>query len=82
MLPEILNYLKQHGEKLDSEIAKATGISLVDVRRSLTGLTAAGKIITCKLTRFEEGKANEGWLCRMSGYIPPAAPGRKTKPQT
>jgi hypothetical protein len=33
----------------------------------------------CKLTRFEEGKAVEGWLCRVSGYIPPAAPGRKAK---
>ena len=80
-MPEILNYLKQHGERLDSEIAKATGMSLMDVRRGVVGLAVAGKVITCKLTRFEEGKANEGWLCRMSGYIPQAAPGRKSKAQ-
>ena len=80
-MPEILKYLKQHGERLDSDIAKATGMSLTEVRRGVVGLAAEGKIITCKLTRFEEGKAKEGWLCRMSGYIPQAAPGRKSKAQ-
>ena len=29
---EILKYLKAHGERLDSDIAKATGISLEKVR--------------------------------------------------
>lgn len=80
-MAEILKYLKQHGERLDSDIAKATGISLNDVRTQVAGLTASGEVITCKLTRFEDGKPREGWLCRVSGYIPPAAPGRKAKAQ-
>jgi hypothetical protein len=78
-LPEILKYLKQHGERLDSDISKATGLSLEKVRSGVQALTATGEIIMCKLTRFEEGKPVEGWLCRVSGYIPPAAPGRKAK---
>ena len=76
---EILRYLKGHGERLDSEIAKATGISLEKVRHSVSELAAAGEIIMCRSTRFEDGKPNEGWLCRVSGYIPPASPGRKPK---
>ncbi len=77
---EILQYLTKHtGERLDSEIAKATGISLQSVRRHVTELSASGKVMTCRLTRFEDGKSIEGWLCRLSGYIPPAAPGRKPK---
>jgi hypothetical protein len=27
--------------------------------------------------RFNDGKKIEGMLCRVSGYIPPKAPGRK-----
>jgi transcription initiation factor IIE alpha subunit len=76
-LPEILKHLKKHGECLDSDIVKATGVSLDDVRATVTQLMAAGEVITCKLTTFRNGKPTEGWLCRVSGYIPPAAPGRK-----
>mgnify|MGYP006274266885 CR=1 FL=1 len=50
------------------------------VRQSVAGLAATGAVITCNLTRFENGKRTESWLCRVSGYIPPAAPGRKAKP--
>jgi hypothetical protein len=49
------------------------------VRQRLAGLAATGAVVTCNLTRFEDGKRIEGWLCRVSGYIPPAAPGRKPK---
>ncbi len=79
---EILKYLKAHGERLDSDIAKATGISLEKVRLGVSGLAASGDVIMCRLTRFEGGKASEGWLCRVSGYIPPASPGRKSKAET
>ncbi len=79
---EILQCLKKHGQRLDSEIAKETGMSLATVRQGVAGLAATGAIITCSLTRFENGKRIEGWLCRVSGYIPPAAPGRKAKPTT
>ncbi len=79
---EILQCLKKHGQRLDSEIAKETGMPLATVRQGVAGLAASGAIITCNLTRFENGKRIEGWLCRVSGYIPPAAPGRKAKPST
>ena len=36
---EILQYLKKHGEQLDSEIAVATGNSLATVRRHLSELS-------------------------------------------
>lgn len=79
---EILQCLKKHGQRLDSEIAKETGMPLATVRQGVAGLAATGAIITCNFTRFENGKRIEGWLCRVSGYIPPAAPGRKAKPTT
>jgi hypothetical protein len=78
-LPKILHYLKAHGERLDADIAKATGIPLEEVRTSVAELSAKGEVIMCRLTRFEQGKQVDGWLCRVSGYIPPAAPGRKPK---
>jgi DNA-binding IclR family transcriptional regulator len=78
-LTEILDCLKKHGEKLDSEIARETGLPLASVRQKIAGLAATGMVVTCNLTRFENGERIEGWLCRVSGYIPPAAPGRKPK---
>ena len=73
----ILQYLKKYGQRLDSKIAAATGISLPQVRMSLSDLSARGEISRCSVTRFDDGKPIEGMLCRVSGYIPPAAPGRK-----
>lgn len=78
-MQEILQYLKHNGERLDSEIASATGISLAQVRRSVTELSARGAIMVCRSIRFKDGKEVDAMLCRMSGYIPPAAPGRKSK---
>jgi DNA-binding IclR family transcriptional regulator len=77
---EILQCLKKYGQRLDSEIAKETGVPLATVRQRLTGLAATGAVITCNLTRFENGKRIDAWVCRVSGYIPPLAPGRKAKP--
>lgn len=73
----VLQYLKKHGQLLDSEIAAAMGIPLSQVRSSLSDLSQRGEISQCSVTRFNNGKAVEGLLCRVSGYIPPAAPGRK-----
>jgi hypothetical protein len=73
----ILQYLKKHGQQLDWEIAAATGIPLPKVRISLSDLSARGEISRCSVTRFNDGKPVEGMLCRVSGYIPPKAPGRK-----
>lgn len=79
---EILECLKKHGQRLDLEIAKETGVPLKTVREELTALAATGAVITCSLTRFERGKRIEAWQCRISGYVPPPAPGRKASPKS
>ena len=76
---EILNCLKKHGQRLDLEIAKEMGLPLATVRQRLAGLEASGAVIMCSLTRFEGGKRIDAWQCRVSGYVPPIAPGRKAK---
>ena len=76
---ETLNCLKKYGQRLDLEIAKEMGLPLASVRKRLVGLAATGAVITCSLTRFENGKQIDAWQCRMSGYVPPLAPGRKSK---
>lgn len=73
----VLQYLKKHGQRLDSEISAATGIPLHQVRLSLSDLSDRGEISRCSVTRFSDGHPVEGILCRVSGFIPPAAPGRK-----
>ncbi|MBK5913762.1 FaeA/PapI family transcriptional regulator [Rhodocyclus purpureus] len=78
----ILQYLKKHGQLLDSEIASATGLPLAEVRVSLDNLSAQGEISRCSVTRFTDGKPVESMLCRVSGYSPPAAPGRKAGANT
>jgi len=76
---EILDCLKKHGQRLDAELAKETGVPLAKVRQRLAEVAATGAIVTCSLTRFEQGKRIDGMLYRISGWIPPPAPGRKTK---
>lgn len=80
-MKEILQYLKKHGEQLDTDIAVATGISLATVRLHLAELAARYEVVSCQKTRFVKGKKIEGMSCRVAGYIPPAAPGRKSKAQ-
>ena len=74
---EIMQYLKKNGQRLDSEIAAATGMPLVKVRNLLADLSAQGEISKCSFTRFDQGKKIEGVLCRVAGYVPPKSPGRK-----
>jgi DeoR/GlpR family transcriptional regulator of sugar metabolism len=78
---KILQYLKKHGQKLDIEVAEATGISLANVRFQLSELATKGKIITCHLTRYDNKKTFENISCRITGYLPPVVPGRKSKIQ-
>ena len=80
-MKEIIEYLKTHGERLDAEIAQAVGISLAKVRIQLLELTAKGEVMSYQSTKFENGKKIEGIRCRLAGFIPPAAPGRKSKVQ-
>jgi predicted ArsR family transcriptional regulator len=79
---EVLQCLKKYGQRLDLEIAKEIGVPLATVRQRLVGLAASGEIVTCSLTRFEHGKRIDAWQCRVSGYIPTAAPGRKARPKS
>jgi len=78
---EILQYLKNHGERLDTDIAEATGISLATVRLQLAELAAKCEIVVCHSIRFKKGKRIEGTIYRIAGYTPPASPGRKSKAQ-
>lgn len=78
----ILQHLKRHGEHLDAEIAVAIGLSVAKVRATVDELSAKGDVIVCRSIRYQHGKSTEGVLCRLSGYTPPAAPGRKSKAQT
>ena len=78
MYPDpLLQCLKKHGQLLDSEIASATGIPLAKVRIALADLALRGEISRCSVTRFDNGKPVEAMQCRISGYVPPASPGRK-----
>jgi hypothetical protein len=74
---EVFEYLKKHGQLLDSEIALATGISLDEVRLSLSELSAQGDISRCSVTSYVNGQSVEGFQCRIAGYLPRPAPGRK-----
>jgi len=75
---EILQYLKTTGEKLDYEIAEATGLSVEETRIQLVDLAAKKEVMVCQSTRFEKGKKIESLSGRISGFIPKAAPGRKS----
>ena len=78
---EILLYVKQHGECLDSEIARATKIPIDSVHLQLVELKAANKVMLCDSITFVNGKEVRSTICRISGYIPPAKPGAKSKKQ-
>ena len=77
---QVLSHLKKHGQLLDLEIASATGIALSQVRKSLADLKARGEISQCSVTHFNGSKRIDGFQCRISGYVPPVAPGRKPGP--
>jgi len=76
----IIQHLKICGEQLDTEIAEALDLSVDQVRAAVKELAAKGVVMSCFVTRYPQGKKVEGWSCRMAGFIPPAAPGRKPSP--
>ena len=77
-MTKILDYLKKHGERSDVDIAAATRIPLADLHLNLTELRAKGQIMLCDSIKYVKGKEVKATLCRVSGYVPPAAPGRKS----
>ena len=80
-MTETLQCLKKYGQRLDVELASEMGIPLAAVRKSLVALTNSQQAIVCQVMKFENGKKIDVWQCRVSGYVPPAAPGRKAKPK-
>ena len=74
---EIIDCLRRHGQRLDSEIAEETGLAITNVRERLAVMASAGTVIACKVTRFEQGKVIDACLYRLSGYTPPRSAGRK-----
>jgi hypothetical protein len=81
-LQEIKQYLKDSGEQFDSEIALGTGLTLAQVKVRLAELSAKGEIIMCHSIQFRDGERIEGMRCRLAGYTPPAARGRKPSAPT
>ena len=80
-MTETLQCLKRHGQRLDLEIARETRVPLATVRQHLTALAASREAIVCKTIQFDKGRQFEAWQGRVSGFVPPAAPGRKAKPK-
>ncbi len=79
---EILQYLKKHGERTESQIAEATGIQLSVLNQYLVELKEKNQIMMCHSTKFVDGNKIEAVICRISGFIPPSKPGAKPKAQT
>lgn len=73
----VLEYLKQHGQRLDAEIAAGTGLHIDAVRAAIEELSARGEVSKCSVTRFNEGEPFTGVLCRIAGSVPVGTPGRK-----
>ncbi len=78
-MTETLQCLKKHGQRLDLEIAKELRVPLATVRQHLTALADAREAIVCKTIQFENGRQIEAWQGRISGFVPPPAPGRRPK---
>ena len=76
-MTETLQCLKRHGQRLDLEIAKETRVPLATVRQHLTALAERREAIVCKTIQFDKGVQFEAWQGRVSGFVPPATPGRK-----
>jgi hypothetical protein len=80
-MDRILEYLKQHKEGFDTEIAKATGIALHKARYQISELAANHEIMVCHSVRIVQGEKVEGTWCRIAGYSPSATAGRKSNAQ-
>jgi hypothetical protein len=77
MKETILRFLRDNGEQLDIEIAKALQIPKAQVENQIAQLSSAGEVICCQVTRYAGGKKIEGVSCRLSAYVPPRASGPK-----
>jgi predicted ArsR family transcriptional regulator len=76
---EGLRCLKKYGQRLGLEIAAEMRVPLAAARKLLAELSAAGDVVMCQPTRHEGATMIEAWQCRVSGFVPVPAPGRKPK---
>ena len=74
---DILEYLKQNGETMDSDIARAMKIPLEKVRGRLLELSKSGDVMLCHTTRYQASVRIEGFSCRPCGVVMPRSAGRK-----
>ncbi|MEK6208916.1 MAG: winged helix-turn-helix domain-containing protein [Pseudomonadota bacterium] len=77
MKTAILQFLRNNGEQLDAEIAKALHMPKTLVLNHISQLSSAGEVICCQVTRYFGGKQIEGVSCRLAAYVPPRASGPK-----
>ncbi|MCB5184960.1 ArsR family transcriptional regulator [Methylobacillus gramineus] len=77
----IVEHLEKYGEQIDKDIAQRTGLSLATVRTLLTEMEKSGEVVSCKITKYVDGKKVEGISCRLKGYIPKQSGGRPAKVQ-
>ena len=80
-MKKILDYLKIHGESVDTDIAFATGLPLINVQQHLTELRARSEVMYCHATRFEDGIKSEVMICRLVGNGSAVKPAKKAKLQ-
>jgi hypothetical protein len=78
-MTETLQCLKKYGQRLDLEIAKEMRMPLATVRQHLKALADSRQAIVCRTIQFHNGRQVEAWQGRVSGFVPPYAPGRKPK---
>jgi len=78
-MTETLQCLKKHGQRLDLEIAKELRVPLATVRKHLAALAESREAVVCRTIQFDKGRQIEAWQGRISGFVPPPAPGRKPK---
>lgn len=61
------------------QVGAALGIPLADLHIQLAELKAKNQIMLCDSIRYVKGKEIKATICRISGYMPPAKPGAKSK---
>ncbi|MEN9313718.1 MAG: hypothetical protein RIS35_111 [Pseudomonadota bacterium] len=78
----ILACVRKNRERFDFEIAAELDLPLDAVRQAGSGLIASGDVMSCRVTRYENGAPVEAELYRISGYLPTPGPGRRPKAPT
>ena len=79
-MQEILDYRKASGEKLDYEIAAGTSMTRASVKRKLSELSQQGGVIMCRSILFKGDREIDSMRRQSPGFVPPTAPGGKSKP--